>query len=60
MSLGPRTIRWVRFQVLLVVFGVVIAGSVVAAGIRRRKQGKRIPLIENEDAIESSEDGFDE
>lgn len=55
--LGGKAPQYV--QVLLVVFGVVIAGSVVAAGIRRRRQGKRIPLIEDEDVIESSEDDFD-
>ncbi len=42
-------------QVLLVAFGVVIAGAVVAAVLRRRRQGKRIPLVEKNDAIEESE-----
>jgi NADH:ubiquinone oxidoreductase subunit 3 (subunit A) len=41
---------------LVVVFGVVIAGSVVAALLRRRRQGKQIPLVEKEDAFEAGED----
>lgn len=39
--LGGRAPQYV--QVLLVVFGVVIAGAVVAAIVRRRRQGKPVP-----------------
>ncbi len=39
--LGGRTPQYV--QVLLVVFGVVIAGAVVDAIVRRRRQGKPVP-----------------
>ncbi len=42
--LGGRAPQYV--QVLLVVFGIMIAGAVVAAIVRRRKQGKRLPLSE--------------
>ncbi len=45
-------------QVLLVGFGVVIAGAVVAAILRRRRQGKRIPLVEKNGATEESESGL--
>jgi len=51
--LGGRAPQYV--QVLLVAFGVVIAGAVVAAVIRRRRQGKRIPLVETKDAIEEGD-----
>ncbi|MGI9050993.1 MAG: TVP38/TMEM64 family protein [Rubrobacteraceae bacterium] len=56
--LGGQAPQYV--QVLLVAFGVVIAVAVVAAVIRRRRQGKQIPLIEEKDAIEESERDFDE
>lgn len=39
--LGERAPQYV--QVLLVAFGVVIAGAVVSAAVRRRRQGKRVP-----------------
>ncbi len=52
--LGGKAPQYV--QVLVVVFGVVIAGSVVAALLRRRRQGKQIPLVEKEDAFEAGED----
>lgn len=55
--LGGQAPQYV--QVLLVAFGVVIAGAVVAAVIRRRSQGKRVPLIEN-DAVEGSESTVDD
>ncbi len=47
-------------QVLLVTFGVVIAGAVVAAVLRRRRQGKRLPLVEEKQIIEESEIDFDD
>ncbi len=53
--LGRRAPQYV--QVLLVAFGVVIAGLVVTAVIRRRRQGKRIPLVEEKVAIEEG-DGY--
>jgi uncharacterized membrane protein YdjX (TVP38/TMEM64 family) len=53
--LGGRAPQYVR--VLLVVFGVVIAGAVVAAIVRRRKQGKPVPLSEERDTIEEDEPG---
>lgn len=53
--LGGRAPQYVR--VLLVVFGVVIAGAVVAAVVRRRKQGKPVPLTEESDNIEEDERG---
>ncbi len=56
--LGGKAPQYV--QVLLVVFGAVIAGFIVAAVIRRWRQGKRIPLVEKKDASEASEDGFGE
>jgi len=52
--LGGKAPQYV--QVLVVVFGVVIAGSVVAALLRRRRRGKQIPLVEKEDALEAGED----
>jgi len=52
--LGGKAPQYV--QVLVVVFGVVIAGSVVAALLRRRRRGKQIPLVEKEDAFEAGED----
>lgn len=51
--LGGRAPQYV--QVLLVVFGVMIAGAVVAAVVRRRKQGKPLPLSEQNDTIEKTE-----
>ena len=39
--LGQRAPQYI--EVLLVVFGVIVAGGVVVALIRRRKEGKRIP-----------------
>ncbi len=42
--LGERAPQYV--QVLLVAFGVVIAGAVVVTVVRWRKQGKRLPLSE--------------
>ncbi|MDQ3603758.1 MAG: TVP38/TMEM64 family protein [Actinomycetota bacterium] len=56
--LGGKAPQYV--QVLLVVFGVVIAGAVVATVLRRRRQGKGIPLVEKRDAIEAGEDDFGE
>jgi uncharacterized membrane protein YdjX (TVP38/TMEM64 family) len=56
--LGGRAPQYV--QVLLVAFGVVIAGVVVTVVIRRRRQGKRIPLVEKKDAIEEGEGGLDD
>jgi len=47
-------------QVLLVAFGVVIAGAVVAALLRRRRQGKQIPLVEEEQTINESERNSDD
>ena len=55
--LGGQAPQYV--QVLLVAFGVVIAGAVVAAVLRRRRQGKRIPLVERKDAIEETDGGLD-
>ncbi len=51
--LGGRAPQYVR--VLLVVFGIGIAGGVVAAIVRRRRQGKPVPLIEREGTIEEDE-----
>jgi len=51
--LGGRAPQYVR--VLLVVFGIVIAGGVVAAIVRRRRQGKLVPLSEREGTIEGDE-----
>ena len=51
--LGERAPHFV--QALLVAFGVVIAGAVVATVVRWRKQGKRLPLSEQEDTIEEVE-----
>lgn len=48
--LGERAPEYV--QVLLVVFGIVIAGAVVATVVRRWRQGKRVPLSEPDDAPE--------
>ena len=56
--LGQQAPQYV--QVLLVVFGLVIAGAVVAAVLRRRRQGKRIPLVETKDAMEESKTDLDE
>ncbi len=56
--LGGQAPQYV--QVLLVAFGAVIAGAVVAAVLRRRRQEKRIPLVEEEQAIEESEVDFDD
>ncbi len=56
--LGGQAPQYV--QVLLVAFGAVIAGAVVAAVLRRRRQGKRIPLVETKDRIEESEEDSDE
>ncbi|HEV8043801.1 MAG TPA: TVP38/TMEM64 family protein, partial [Rubrobacter sp.] len=42
---GERAPQYV--QVLLAVFGIVIAIVLVAALLRRRRQGKEIPLVEN-------------
>ena len=56
--LGEQAPQYV--QVLLVVFGLVIAGAVVAAVLRRRRQGKRIPLVETKDAMEESKTDLDE
>ncbi len=53
--LGGRAPQYVR--VLLVAFGVVIAGAVVAAIVRRRRQGKPVPLSEREGTIEGDERG---
>ncbi len=53
--LGGRAPQYV--QVLLVAFGVVIAGAVVVAVVRRRRRGKRLPLTEQEATME--EDGRD-
>lgn len=56
--LGGQAPQYV--QVLLVAFGAVIAGAVVAAVLRRKRQEKRIPLVEEEQAIEESEVDFDD
>jgi uncharacterized membrane protein YdjX (TVP38/TMEM64 family) len=56
--LGEQAPQYV--QVLLVAFGVVIAGAVVATVLRRRRQGKRIPLVEKKDAIEESDGDLDD
>ncbi len=56
--LGGQAPQYV--QVLLVAFGVVIAGAVVAAVLRRRRQGKRIPLVEEEQTVDKSEENFDD
>jgi uncharacterized membrane protein YdjX (TVP38/TMEM64 family) len=56
--LGGQAPQYV--QVLLVAFGVVIAGAVVAAVLRRRRQGKRVPLVERKDAIEENHGGLDD
>jgi len=56
--LGGKAPQYV--QVLLVVFGVVIAGLVVAAVIRRRRQGKGMPLVDKEAVIGAGEDDFGE
>jgi uncharacterized membrane protein YdjX (TVP38/TMEM64 family) len=55
--LGRQASQYV--QVLLVAFGVVIAGAVVAAILRRKRQGKSIPLVEAKDRIEESEEESD-
>lgn len=52
---GERAPQYV--QVLLAVFGIVIV--LVAALLRRRRQGKEIPLVENE-TIEEAEVDFDD
>ncbi len=44
--LGGRAPQYV--QVLLVAFGIVIAGAVIAAVLRRRKRGRRVPLSQQE------------
>ncbi len=54
---GERAPQYV--QVLLAVFGIVIAIVLVAALLRRRRQGKEIPLVENE-TIEEAEVDFDD
>ena len=51
--LGGRAPQYV--WVLLVVFGAVIAGVVVLTIVRRRKQGKPVPLSEQEGNIEEDE-----
>ncbi len=51
--LGERAPQYV--QVLLVAFGLIIAGAVVSAVIRRRRQGERLPLIQPQDATEEAE-----
>lgn len=56
--LGGQAPQYV--QVLLVAFGVVIAGAVVAAVLRRRRQGKRVPLVERKDAIEGNDGDLDD
>jgi len=56
--LGGQAPQYV--QVLLVAFGVVIAGAVVAALLRRRRQGKQIPLVEEEQTINESERNSDD
>lgn len=42
--LGERAPRYVWF--LMVAFGVVVAGAVIAAVVRRRRRGKPVPLGE--------------
>jgi uncharacterized membrane protein YdjX (TVP38/TMEM64 family) len=56
--LGGQTPQYV--QVLLIAFGVVIAGAIVAAILRRRRQEKRIPLVGEEQTIEEGEVYFDD
>lgn len=56
--LGGQAPQYV--QVLLVAFGVVIAGAVVAAVLRRRRQGKRIPVVEEEQTVNENERDFDD
>ncbi len=56
--LGGQAPQYV--QVLLIAFGAVIAGAIVAAVLRRRRQGKRIPLVETKEALEESEEDSDE
>lgn len=41
-------------QVLMVAFGVVIAGAVVAAAVRRWKSGKPVPLGDPDDQVEDT------
>lgn len=53
LPLGARAPQYV--WVLLVVFGAVIAGAVVAAIVRRRRQGKPVPLSKQEGSIEEDE-----
>lgn len=55
---GERAPQYV--QVLLVVFGVVIAVTLVAALLRLRRQGKEIPLVEEKETIEEAEVDFDD
>ncbi len=57
--LGEQAPQYVG--VLLVAFGVVIAGAVVAAVLqRRRRQEKRIPPIEEKQTTDGSEDDLDD
>lgn len=56
--LGGQAPQYV--QVLLVAFGVVIAGAIVAAVLQRRRQGKRVPLVERKDPIEENDGGLDD
>jgi uncharacterized membrane protein YdjX (TVP38/TMEM64 family) len=56
--LGGQAPQYV--QVLLVAFGVVIAGALVAAVLRLRRQEKQIPFVEEEQTIEESEVDFDD
>ncbi len=53
--LGGRAPQYV--QVLLVAFGIVIAGTVVAAVVRRRRQGRAVPL--ERDSEEGASEGDD-
>lgn len=55
---GERAPQYVR--VLLAVFGVVIAVALVAALLRLRRQGRQIPLVEDEETIEEAEVDFDD
>ncbi len=51
--LGEQAPQYV--QVLLVAFGIIIAGALVSAIIRWRRQGKRLPLVEPDDDTEEVE-----
>jgi uncharacterized membrane protein YdjX (TVP38/TMEM64 family) len=51
--LGERAPRYVN--VLIIAFGVVVAGAVITAIVRRHRQGKPVPLRGEEGATEEDE-----